>query len=68
MKDTSQFVHDLEEKQRKDIKNKQKQGDDAPAKKLPNHKHWTDRPKGVIFLLVGCKAIIGSFSEDMKGI
>jgi hypothetical protein len=24
--------------------------------------------RGAIFLLVGCKAIIGSFSEDMKGI
>ncbi|WP_246204152.1 DUF4023 family protein [Pallidibacillus pasinlerensis] len=38
MKDTSQFVHEIEEKQRKDLKNKKKQGDNAPAKKLPNHK------------------------------
>ncbi|NCU18609.1 DUF4023 domain-containing protein [Bacillus sp. P1(2020)] len=38
LKDTSQFVHEIEEKQRKDLKNKKKQGDNAPAKKLPNHK------------------------------
>ncbi|WP_033829462.1 DUF4023 domain-containing protein [Bacillus andreraoultii] len=39
MKDTSQFVHDIQEKQRKDLKNKKRQGDNNPDEKLPNHKH-----------------------------
>lgn len=39
MKDTSQFVNDIQEKQRKDLKNKKRQGDNNPDEKLPNHKH-----------------------------
>jgi hypothetical protein len=39
MKDTSEFVKEIQEKQRKDLQNKKRQGDNDPAKKLPNHRH-----------------------------
>ena len=36
---THEFVEKLHEKQEKDRKNKEHQGDNHPGKKLPNHKH-----------------------------
>lgn len=39
MKDTSEFIGNIQEKQKKDLKNKENQGDNHPAQKLPNHKH-----------------------------
>ncbi|MDN3017781.1 DUF4023 domain-containing protein [Paenibacillus sp. BSR1-1] len=38
-KSTHEFVEDLRERQEKDRKNKEHQGDNRPAKKLPNHSH-----------------------------
>lgn len=39
MKDTSAFVNELHEKQRKDLQNKKRQGNKDPDNKLPNKTH-----------------------------
>lgn len=38
-KSTHEYVEKLRENQEKDQKNKERQGDNHPGKKLPNHKH-----------------------------
>ncbi|MCU9613552.1 DUF4023 domain-containing protein [Caldibacillus lycopersici] len=38
-KNTHEFVEEIHSKQKKDMKNKQHQGDNNPSKKLPNKQH-----------------------------
>ncbi|GAB3798372.1 DUF4023 family protein [Virgibacillus kimchii] len=39
MEDTREFVENLKENKRKDRRNKERQGHNDPAKKLPNKRH-----------------------------
>lgn len=39
MKDTNEFVQEIHDKQKKDLQNKKRQGDNQPSKKLPNKQH-----------------------------
>jgi hypothetical protein len=43
VKDTHEFVENLNETQKKDEKNKQRQGQGDKARKLPNKQHSTNK-------------------------
>ncbi|MDQ0256831.1 hypothetical protein J2S74_004253 [Evansella vedderi] len=43
MDNTHEFVQDLQEKQRKDEQNKNRQGHRHASKKLPNKQHSTNK-------------------------
>ncbi|RKQ33548.1 DUF4023 family protein [Oceanobacillus halophilus] len=39
MENTEEFVKKIEEKQKKDLKNKKRQGNGHPEQRLPNKRH-----------------------------